>query len=76
MFSNSFFEYRAVYKIMWKEAVEPDRSQMAIWRKRIAGWIPKATNTHSCSYVILIALPLQQQLTNTPECYIIGTVSC
>jgi hypothetical protein len=28
---------------------------------RIAGWIPKATNTHS-QYVILIAFPLQQWL--------------
>jgi hypothetical protein len=30
---------------------------MAIWRMRIACWIPKATNTHS-----LIAFPLQQWL--------------
>jgi len=34
---------------------------MTIWRKRIACWIPEATNTHS-EYVILIALPLQQWL--------------
>jgi hypothetical protein len=34
---------------------------MAIWRMRIACWIPKATNTHS-EYVILIAFPLQQCL--------------
>jgi hypothetical protein len=41
--------------------VERGRSQMAIWRMRIACWITKATNTHS-QYVILIALPLQQWL--------------
>ena len=34
---------------------------MAIWRMRIACWIPKAINTHS-EYVIIIAYPLQQWL--------------
>ena len=34
---------------MWKNAVDPDRPQMTIiiWRMRSAGWITKATNTHS-----------------------------
>ena len=36
---------------MWKSTVEPDRPQMTIWRKRIACWILKATNTHS-EYVV------------------------
>jgi len=31
---------------------------MAIWRMRIACWIPKAIDTHS-EYVILIAFPMQ-----------------
>jgi hypothetical protein len=34
---------------------------MTTWGMRIACWIHKVTNTHS-EYVILIALPLQQQL--------------
>jgi hypothetical protein len=34
---------------------------MAIWRMRIASWIPKATNTHS-GCVIIIVFPLQQWL--------------
>jgi len=34
---------------------------MTMWRMRIAGWIPKTTNTHS-EYVIHIAFPLQQWL--------------
>jgi hypothetical protein len=46
---------------MWKSVVEPDRPQMTIWRKRIACWIRKATDTHS-QYVKLIAFPLQQWL--------------
>jgi len=53
MFSNFFFENRAVYEIMWKN--------MTIWRMCIACWIPKATNTHS-EYVIFIAFPMQQRL--------------
>jgi len=62
VFSNTFlFENRAVYEIMWKYIVERGRPQMAIWRMRIACWIPKATNTHS-DYVRIIAFPLQQRL--------------
>ena len=41
--------------------MESGRPQTTIWRKRIACWIPKATNTHS-QYVILIAFPQQQWL--------------
>ena len=40
---------------------EPGRSEMTIWRMRIACCIPRATNTHS-GYVILIDFPLQQWL--------------
>jgi hypothetical protein len=46
---------------MWENMVERGRAQVAIWRVRIACWIPKATNTHS-EYVIFIAFPLQQWL--------------
>jgi hypothetical protein len=37
------------------------RWQMAIWRMRIACWIPKTTNSE---YVVLIAVPLQYSGTN------------
>jgi len=46
---------------MSKNTVDPDRTQIKIWRMRIAFWIPKATNTHS-EYVIFIVFPLQQWL--------------
>jgi len=49
-------ENHAVREIMWKNLVEPDRPQMAIWRMRVACWITKATNSHS-EYVILIVFP-------------------
>jgi hypothetical protein len=46
-------ENRAVYEIMWKNIVEPDRRQLTIWRMRIACWITKAIDTHS-EYVIVV----------------------
>jgi hypothetical protein len=61
MFDNPFSERRAVYEIMLKNTVEPERSQMTIRRMRIACRIHKATNIHS-EYVILIAFSLQQWL--------------
>ena len=56
-----FLKNRAVYEIMWKNTVEPDRPQVTIWRMRIAFRIPKATNTHP-KYVLRIAFALQQWL--------------
>jgi len=59
MFNDFFFESRARCEIMWTDFVQPDRPQMKIERKCIAGWIHKATNTYS-GYVILVAFTLQQ----------------
>jgi hypothetical protein len=59
--SKTFSESRAAYQIMWKNIVERGRPQMAIWRMRIACWVPKAANTHPV-YVVLLALPLRQWL--------------
>jgi len=42
----TFFENCALYEIMWKNIVEPDRPQMAIWHLCIACWIPKSTNIY------------------------------
>jgi hypothetical protein len=71
--NTHFVEKRAFYDIMWRNIVEPGRPQMTIWRMRTACWIPKATNTHS-GCVILIAFPLQQWLTNGPQCYVARTL--
>jgi len=46
---------------MWKDFVELGRSQMTIWRIRIAFCIPRATGTIS-EYVIFIAYTLQKLL--------------
>ena len=43
--SKSFFsENRTVYEIMSKNAAKPGRSQVTIWRLRIACWITSATD--------------------------------
>ena len=49
---------------MWKNTVEPDRSQTTILRMRVTCWIPKATNTHS-EYVILIAFSTATMIART-----------
>jgi hypothetical protein len=60
-FNNIFFRKSWRFEVTWKNAVQPDRPQMAIRRKRATCWLPKTTNTHS-EYVIIIAFPLQQWL--------------
>jgi len=41
------FENHALFEIMWTNIVESDKSEMTIWRMRIARWIPKATTVHA-----------------------------
>ena len=57
---------------MWENFVEPDRPQMAIWRICIACWIPKATNTHNMSYLLLFHCNIG--CTNASDCNVIRTV--
>ena len=59
MISNFFSENRAVYEIMSKKVVEPERPQMTMWGMGVACWISNATRarSHTDKYVILIALP-------------------
>jgi hypothetical protein len=66
------FEGRTLNEITWKNNVERCRPQMAIWRMRIACWVPKATDTHS-EYVTRIALPLQQWLRERASMFVIRT---
>ena len=56
-----FPKNRAVYEVMWKNMVQPDRPQMTIWCMGTVCWITKATDTHS-EYVTFIAFPPQQWL--------------
>jgi len=45
MSSNFFFENHSFYEIIWKNIVQPDRTQIIVWRMRILCWIPTAANT-------------------------------
>ena len=36
-----FFESLALYGVMWKNIVEPERLQMTTWRTRISCWVPR-----------------------------------
>jgi hypothetical protein len=47
-------ENRAVYEVMRKNIVEPDRPQMVIWRLDVLCWIPKPTNTRTIMYYCLL----------------------
>jgi hypothetical protein len=55
MFNTFFPENRAVYEIMLKNMVQPDRPQMTIIRRmRIECWITKVTDTlRICNMLIL-----------------------
>jgi len=75
LYNTFLFENPVVYEIMWKNFVERGKSQMTIWRMRIACWVAKATNTHS-EYVILIAFPLQQWLRERASLLLYTYIAC
>jgi hypothetical protein len=70
---NNFFFILPVYEIIWEHTVERNSQQMTIWRKRIACWRPKATNTDP-GCVILIAFPLQFWLQEHASSFVIRTL--
>ena len=58
---TKFKKSRAVYEVMWKNNVQPDRPQLTIFRRHIVCWIPRCTKTYS-ECAVLIAFLLQQWL--------------
>ena len=68
-FNNAMFENRAVYEIMWKNIVQPDRPQkMTMWRMRIACWITKATDTIFNTYCFSTATVVMRTRLNLTSC--------
>jgi hypothetical protein len=65
-------ENRAVYEIMWKNMVQPDRPQITIWCMHIGCWIPKATNTN-LEYII-IPFHGNSCWKKAPRCHFISTL--
>jgi len=71
-----FYEYRAIYEIMWKKnIIERGRPQMTAWRMNNACLIPKVANTHS-EHVLIIAFPLQQCLRERDRMLIYTYTAC
>jgi hypothetical protein len=71
---NNFSLKSSFLRHMWKNIVERGRSQMTIWRMRIACWIHKAANTHS-EYVTLL-FHCSNGCKNAPRYYVIRTFAC
>ena len=47
LYSVTFFEKRAVYEVMCKNTVQPDRPHKTIYRMRFSCWITTGTDTHT-----------------------------
>ena len=69
--SSNFFLNSPVYEIMWKYTVQQGRPQKTIWCKRIACWIPKATNTRTQVVQYSLFFHCNNGGTNAPQCYVI-----
>jgi len=59
---------------MWKNIVERDWLQTAIWRMRIACWIPEAIDTHTHSVYYSLLFHRKNGSTNAPPRYFIRTL--
>ena len=75
MINNFFPKNRVVCVVIWKTVVEPDRSQMTVWRMRFPCWITKAIDTHS-EYVLRIAFPQQQWLRERASVFRYTYIAC
>ena len=65
------FENRVVNEITWKNAVEPNRPHMTIWRMRITCWVPKTTNntlTICNTYCFSTATMVARMSLNVTQC--------
>jgi len=54
-----------------KNIVEWGRSQMTIWRMRVACWITKATNTHAQVVKYFMFFHYNIGCTKSPQCHVI-----
>ena len=68
-----FSENHAVYEIMWKNMVVPDRLQMTIRRMFYTGYLRLQTHTQNMSYLLLFHC--NNGWKNGPQCYVIHTMA-
>ena len=69
-----FTKNRAFCEIMRKSMVHPDKSQVTVWRMRIACWLTKATDIQS-KYLILV-VPGKIGDVDTLQCYVYTYIAC
>jgi hypothetical protein len=58
---------------MWKNMVERGRSQMTIWRMRIACWYLRV-QIHTQNMQYLLLFHCNNSCTNAPQCYVLRTL--
>jgi hypothetical protein len=60
--------------------VERGKPYMAIWRKCIACWVPKATHTHTLTHTnsmqYLMLFHYNNGCTNAPPCNVCTNIAC
>ena len=66
---------RAVYEIVWKNMVEPDRTQMTIRRMRVAAGYQRL-QTHTRNMLYLLNCHRNNGFTKAPQCYVYTYVAC
>jgi hypothetical protein len=75
MFNRFFSENRAIYEIMWKNMIQPDRAHMTVRCMRFAFWITKATDTNSV-HVKLTGVHRQKCIVESATCYVFTYFNC
>jgi hypothetical protein len=59
-----------------KKMVDPERPQMAIWRMRIARWIPKDTHVQNMKYCTYSFLHGSNRYAKAPQRYVYTYIVC
>jgi hypothetical protein len=51
MFNTAFLKNCGVNETIWRNMVQPDRTQITIRRMHFAFWITKVTHTHTHTHI-------------------------
>jgi len=66
-------ENHAVYEVTWKNLVQPDRSQLTLWRMRISCCMLQ-THIHNMQYLLLFHGKNGDK--DAPHCYVYNYIPC
>ena len=82
LFTNFFSENLAVYEIVSKNMVEPERPQMTLWRMRVAYCRSTATRMHlpartfPRTEIYVLLCHSNNGFSNSSQCYVPLTLFC